>query len=129
MKRKLLVLGATGFIGRNMAEYFAAKNEFEVIGTYFKSAPLNHPNIKMVKADLTRADLRITDFRGANLKSANLAGANMMGAVITIDQVLEAASLEGTIMPNGIIYPEEVFDVLRAKVIPSEEEEQPQGHE
>lgn len=53
MKKKILVCGATGFIGRNVAEFFATKNDFETYGTYLKSKPLNNPKIKMVKADLT----------------------------------------------------------------------------
>lgn len=53
MKKKILICGATGFIGRNVAEFFATKNNFEIYGTYLKSKPLNTPGIKMVKADLT----------------------------------------------------------------------------
>ncbi len=56
MKRKMLILGSTGFIGRNIAEYFSEKPEFEVYGTYYKSIPLSHHGIKMVKVDLTRAE-------------------------------------------------------------------------
>lgn len=52
-KRKILVCGATGFIGRNIAEYFAQKDNCEVYGTYLKSEPLNNPGIRMIKADLT----------------------------------------------------------------------------
>ena len=55
-KKKLLVCGATGFIGRNISEYLAEQNEFEVIGTYFKSEPLAHPKIKMLQVDLTRPE-------------------------------------------------------------------------
>ena len=53
MKKKILVLGATGFIGRNMAEYFADQPDFEVYGTYLNSNPLDHPAIQMSRADLT----------------------------------------------------------------------------
>lgn len=56
MREKILILGATGFIGRNMAEYFANKSEYEVFGTYNKSVPLNHSKIKMLKVDLTRSE-------------------------------------------------------------------------
>ena len=56
MKKKILILGATGFIGRNAAEYFANHTDFEVYGSYLKSAPLNHPRIQMVQADLTKQD-------------------------------------------------------------------------
>lgn len=58
-KKKLLVCGAGGFIGRNMAEYFAAKDEFEVYGTYLKSEPLSNSRVKMIQADLTnKADVK-----------------------------------------------------------------------
>jgi len=52
-KKKILICGATGFIGRNAAEFFAAKNNFEIYGTYLKSKPLNNTGIKMIKVDLT----------------------------------------------------------------------------
>jgi nucleoside-diphosphate-sugar epimerase len=52
-KKKVLICGATGFIGRNIAESLAQKEEFEIYGTYLKSAPLNNSKIKMIKADLT----------------------------------------------------------------------------
>jgi GDP-L-fucose synthase len=54
--KKLLVLGATGFIGRNMAEAFAVRPDFEVYGTYFESLPLDSPEIHMVRADLTKSN-------------------------------------------------------------------------
>jgi len=56
MKKKILILGATGFIGRNTAEYFAAKSDFEVYGTYSNSSPFTHDNIQMLKADLTKRE-------------------------------------------------------------------------
>jgi len=56
MKKKLLICGSTGFIGRNAAEAFAADESFEVYGTYFKSKPLKSNRIKMIKADLTNKD-------------------------------------------------------------------------
>lgn len=55
-KKKILVCGATGFIGRNMAEYFAALPGFEVYGTYWKAEPLQNPRIHMVEADLTNKE-------------------------------------------------------------------------
>ncbi len=53
MSKKLLVCGATGFIGRNMAEYFANNTDYEVYGTYCNSSPFDHPDITFLKADLT----------------------------------------------------------------------------
>jgi len=56
MKKKVLICGATGFIGRNIAESLAEKEEFEVYGAYLKSAPLDNPKIKMIRADLTNKE-------------------------------------------------------------------------
>ena len=53
MTKKVLICGVTGFIGRNIAEYYADNDEFEVFGTYFNSKPFNNPKIKMIKVDLT----------------------------------------------------------------------------
>ncbi len=53
MNKKILILGATGFIGRNIAEFFAEKEDYEVYGTYHSSGPFNNPGIKMIRSDLT----------------------------------------------------------------------------
>lgn len=52
-KKKILICGATGFIGRNMAEHFGQKDDFEVIGTCLNSEPPDIPGVKMLRADLT----------------------------------------------------------------------------
>jgi len=67
VKKKLLVCGSTGFIGRNMAEYFAQKDDFEVYGTYFQSEPLNNPRIKMIEADLTKKEDVEKSLRGMDI--------------------------------------------------------------
>jgi uncharacterized protein YjbI with pentapeptide repeats len=65
--------------------------------------------------------LRYADFNGANLNGiyvvgedlrfadfikANLSGADLSGAKVTSEQLKEAKSLQGTIMPDGQIHPE-----------------------
>ncbi len=55
-RRKILVCGATGFIGRNTAEHFAQHEDFEVYGTYLNSQPLSNQNIRMIKADLRNSE-------------------------------------------------------------------------
>ena len=50
---KVLICGATGFIGRNISDFFSEKDNFEVYGTYFNSAPLTNSKIKMLQVDLT----------------------------------------------------------------------------
>ena len=52
-KKKLLICGATGFVGRNIAESFAQRDDFEVCGTYLDSKPPDIPGVKMLRADLT----------------------------------------------------------------------------
>jgi GDP-L-fucose synthase len=53
--KKVLVCGATGFIGRNIAEHYADLPDHEVYGTHFKREPFSHPKIRWIKADLTDA--------------------------------------------------------------------------
>jgi nucleoside-diphosphate-sugar epimerase len=55
MKKKVLVCGSTGFIGRNLAETLAKRQDLEVYGTYFSRSRPSHPNIKYAYADLTDA--------------------------------------------------------------------------
>ena len=54
--KKILILGSTGFIGRNTAEYFAQNSNMEVYGTYLKSPPLDQKNVQMIQADLTNKE-------------------------------------------------------------------------
>lgn len=56
MTKKILVCGATGFIGRNIAEYFSKNGDFEVYGTYLNSKPFNNPKINLIKVDLTNKE-------------------------------------------------------------------------
>ena len=53
IKRKILVCGSTGFLGRNIAESLAHEDDFEVYGTYHNSPPLANPRITPVGCDLT----------------------------------------------------------------------------
>ena len=52
-RKRILICGATGFIGRNMAEHLSQQEEYYVMGTYFKSQPYDCPNLDWVEADLT----------------------------------------------------------------------------
>lgn len=54
--KKVLVLGGTGFIGRNFVEYYANKKDYEVTATYFTRIPWD-----LTIAKWMRADLRIDD--------------------------------------------------------------------
>src|SRR3989338_1624189 len=56
MKRRVLICGASGFIGRNVAESLIKRNDLELYGTYLNSPPLKNPGIKMSRADLTNKE-------------------------------------------------------------------------
>lgn len=49
--KKLLILGGSGFIGKNLTEYFSKKN-YKVISTYHRSKPKKISNVKYVKCNL-----------------------------------------------------------------------------
>ena len=54
MKRKrLLICGATGFIRRNLAEFFSRQEEFQVIGVCHLKPPFEYPGLEWIQADLT----------------------------------------------------------------------------
>lgn len=56
-KTKVLVCGATGFIGRNLIERFAQREDMQVFGIYFKTKPdrslARNPKISLLEVDLT----------------------------------------------------------------------------
>jgi nucleoside-diphosphate-sugar epimerase len=56
MKKKILVCGATGFIGRNVTERLVQRGDFEVTGTYHHSKPYFMKGLEMVKVDLRKEE-------------------------------------------------------------------------
>jgi len=52
--KKIIILGSTGFIGRNLAEYFSKKRGFKVYGTYFNSKKLKNKKINSIKCNLLK---------------------------------------------------------------------------
>lgn len=66
-KKKVLICGAEGFIGRNVVEYFAQREDFEIYGTYFNLKPKDYPKITMLKADLTKKEDVDSIVKGMNI--------------------------------------------------------------
>src|SRR3989344_6962984 len=56
MSKKVLVCGATGFIGRNTAEFLSKREDFEVYGTYHNSQRYDNSRINLENIDLTDKD-------------------------------------------------------------------------
>lgn len=80
-------------------------------GEFNDTAELNDASLS--RADLTNTDLTKASFVRANLTNANLTGAilqganlkdsDLTGATVTEEQLATCASLEGTVMPNGLL--------------------------
>jgi GDP-L-fucose synthase len=51
-KKKLLITGATGFIGRNLIEHFSKISEYEVHATHFQRLAVDIPNVQFHHCDL-----------------------------------------------------------------------------
>ena len=52
MKKKILICGATGFVGRNIAEYYAERGDYEVHAVRFNRPEYHLPGAIWHKADL-----------------------------------------------------------------------------
>ena len=53
MNKKILVCGATGFLGRNITEYFKNLEGYEIYGTGFTKESTSLPKERFFKVDLT----------------------------------------------------------------------------
>ena len=53
-RQRIVICGATGFIGKNMLEYFSLNKKFEVIEFIIKDLNLRQKkNVKWLQIDLT----------------------------------------------------------------------------
>jgi len=51
--KKIIILGATGFIGRNLTEYYGRKKGYKVFAVYNRRKPWKSKKVNFIKADLT----------------------------------------------------------------------------
>jgi len=56
-KQKILVCGATGFIGKNIILSLSKNKNYKIFAVYYKSKKINLPNVKWIKADLTNPEI------------------------------------------------------------------------
>ena len=93
--------------GANLSQAYlssAILNEANLNQTNLTNAILEGADLRkahMKYADLSGAYLLGADLSGADLDWADLSGANLGGAIITNEQLAQAKSLEGAIMPDG----------------------------
>jgi hypothetical protein len=66
--------------------------------------------IALRATDLQRADLQEANLQGVDLQEANLDGAHLQGAKVTDEQLADALSLQGAIMPDGQKYEDRLKD-------------------
>ena len=71
MARKVLVCGATGFIGRNLLERFAGDEAFEVVAVLHGTPPspawVRDRRVRWIEADLRRPEDAVRAVRGAEI--------------------------------------------------------------
>lgn len=71
MRKKVLLCGATGFIGRNVLEHLLEKSDYEVTATYHRALPpeslLNNPKVRFIQTDLTEREEVFRAVRGAEV--------------------------------------------------------------
>ncbi len=88
-------------------------SEADLSGANLTRAILHDANLfasNLVDINLSGADLSETDMMGAVLSGANLSGANLdhailRDAIVTNEQLAQAASLHGAILPDGSTHP------------------------
>ena len=66
-KKKIVICGATGFIGRNIAENFTASGRYEVVGIYHKRPSYHCPGLSWIRADLTNPEELEKALKGADI--------------------------------------------------------------
>ena len=105
-RRPLKAVYELGIVGP--ANQIVSLDQADLDGADLSEAVLPGIDLRGVyirNADLTGADLRDADLRGAYLNNANLSRADLSGANVSLGQLDLAASLDGTVMPDGSTHP------------------------
>ena len=64
-KKKLLILGGSGFIGKNLSKYF--RNKYKVIATYNKNKPIFDKKIRYLKINLLNEKAVYSAIKGKDM--------------------------------------------------------------
>lgn len=79
-KRNLLITGATGFIGRNLVEYYATRDDYAVYAVNFTRPAYVVPGVTWIQADLTKQDQVDALFQKHHIDEVVHAAATTSGA-------------------------------------------------
>lgn len=82
-KKKILITGCSGFVGKNLLLKLNKIKKYHLVGTYFKNKPKFPKNIKLIKADLTYKKNCIKVLKNIDIVyvcSANSSGAGVMAS-------------------------------------------------
>lgn len=70
MKKKILILGASGFIGFNCLLHFANNKKYmhyDIVGTYLKNKPKKIKGVRFIKIDLTDKNMSQSIFKNTEI--------------------------------------------------------------
>lgn len=117
-KKKILILGASGFMGRNLLEYFLAKDSYEVHAVSFSRVPpFNAPGLTWWAGDL--CDRQYVDLLLAGTKPDILiqAAAASSGCKDTLNDPAMHIAKNGVM--NSLIFPAAVKAGVKHVIFPS----------
>ncbi len=66
-QKKILICGASGFIGKNLTNYFLSKPDYEISATHFRSPIEKNSRLRILKADLTQKEQVREAIRGQDI--------------------------------------------------------------
>ncbi len=89
-------------VGQWLFATWLGRRRSKLAGADLSYLVLSGTNLR--NADLREANLQRSDLSGVNLQGADLSGANLRGARVSETQLATAASLVGTILPDGTIH-------------------------
>jgi GDP-L-fucose synthase len=79
---RIVVCGATGFIGRNCVMRFAGRPDLEVVAIHHRRPPFSAPGVRWVEADLTRTEDARRAMEGADVVIQAAATTSGVGDIV-----------------------------------------------